>query len=451
MLGHNRDFYAAVKDRGAEIEQAYLAGTPRSRELAARARTVFPGGSTRDSLLRKPYAPFIVEGNGAVVTDADGRQLVDFWLNATSQLLGHRHPAVLDAVAAQMKKGTAFYGPGSIEIDHALALLPRIEGAERVRYANSGSEAVMLAARLARGFTGRPLIAKFEGSYHGIYDDVSWSVAAPASRLGPAASPQPAAEGMGLLDPRGRALVLPFNDLDSASALIRQHADDLAAVIMEPLTNRIGFLPPDPEFLDGIVRLCSRLGIVLIADEVITFRTGRRGTMPLLGHRADLTTLGKVIGGGFPIGAVAGRAEIMDVSSPDAATRVQHAGTFNANPVSMAAGLATLQVMDEAAYERLTALGEHIRAGLRDIFAGLPIQVTGSSSIFKVTAMEGQIRDYRDAAGSDRSWEALVSLALINRGFLLTPQLQGCLSTETTRAQADGLLAAMSEIVARRH
>jgi glutamate-1-semialdehyde 2,1-aminomutase len=441
------DYYAGLKRHAAAIEARYRALTPKSAALFAEAQAVFPGGYTRDAFLRKPYAPFIRSGEGAALHDADGRRIVDCWFNATSLPLGHRPPQVIAAVADQLQRGTAFFAPGESEIALGQEVLKRLPGAELIRFTNSGSEAVMLALRLARGFTGRDLIAKFEGSYHGTYDDVSWSVGPAANQLGPADRPNAAPESAGLPAALGRTLVLPFNDLDSTARIIAEHAGRIAAVIIEPMANRMGLIMPTRDFVSGLRKLCDAHGIVLIFDEVIAFRVSYHGAQGVLGVTPDLTTLGKIIGGGFPVGAVAGRRDIMMRSAPFQSGRVTHAGTFNANPVTAAAGLATLRELTPEVFERLAATGADIRQRLAAICDGLPLQVTGAGSLFKLTASDRPIRSYRDAVTADRAWEETASLELLNRGFLMTTQLQGCVSTVTSAAEIDSLLDAIEAVV----
>jgi glutamate-1-semialdehyde 2,1-aminomutase len=445
-IGHN-DYYAGLKERGDEIVRHYQALTPASCQRFEAAASLMPGGYTRDAVMRKPYPPYLRQGAGSLLHDADGREIVDFWFNATSLIHGHCHPVVTDAVRDQLQRGTAFYGPTDAEFDHARALIARIPSAERVRYANSGSEAVMMALRIARAFTGRSMIAKFEGSYHGSYDDISWSVAPPAHLVGSRDAPAPIADTAGLAGAAGRALILPFNDLARTTPLVEAYADRIAAIIVEPMTNRIGMIMPDKAFVAGLRALCDRFGIVLIFDEVIAFRVAYGGAQSVLGVTPDMTTLGKIIGGGFPVGAVVGRADILDVTSPAAKDRVTHAGTFNANPVTLAAGKATLELLTRDALAELSRRGQALRDELKSICSGLPLQVTGAGSLFKITASGEAIRDYRNSVTADRSWEAYVSLELINRGFLLTAQLQGCLSTVTTDAQVEALLESIRHIV----
>jgi glutamate-1-semialdehyde 2,1-aminomutase len=441
------DFYEGLKRHRDAIEQRYRKLTPRSAELYQQAQQVFPGGFTRDAFLRKPYQPFVESGEGSVLTDADGRKIVDFWFNATSLPLGHRHPKVMAAAAEQLARGTAFFAPGALELELGREVCDRVPSGQLIRFTNSGSEGVMLAIRLARGFTGRDAIGKFEGSYHGAYDDVSWSVGPAAEKIGAAERPIAAPESAGLLASSGRTLVLPFNDLAATTRLVEENAAKLAAIIVEPMANRMGLILPDKPFIEGLRALCTRYGILLIFDEVIAFRVGYHGAQGLLGVTPDMTTLGKIIGGGFPVGAVAGRADVLMLSAPFKAGRVTHAGTFNANPMTAAAGLATMRELTPEIFDRLAATGEMIRERLRKICDGLPLTVTGAGSLFKLTATDRQIRNYRDALTADRAWEEIASLELMNRGFLMTTQLQGCVSLVTSEQQIDDLLGAIAEIV----
>jgi len=441
------DFYAPLKRRRAALEARYRELTPTSARLHEEAKTVLPGGSTRDSVARWPYASYIESGEGSHLLDADGRRLVDFWFNATSLPLGHCHPAVSAAATAQLAKGTAFFAPsrGAVELGQEIA--SRLPSVEKVRFTNSGSEAVMLALRLARACTGRAIVAKFEGSYHGTYDDVSWSVGPPAAKLGPAARPAAVPESAGLPSGLGRSLILPFNDLAGTTKLVEEHASEIAALIVEPLANRIGLVLPREDFVRGLRALCDRFGIVLIFDEVISFRVGYGGAQGMLGVMPDVTTLGKIIGGGFPVGAVGGKCDIMMASDPSRADRVTHAGTFNGNPVTMAAGLATMRALTPGVFSQINTAGERIRMELRRRFDGLPLQVTGAASLFKITATDRAITSYRDSITADKAWEETASLALFNDGLMMTGQLQGCVSAATSGDEIDTLLERVGNLV----
>jgi glutamate-1-semialdehyde 2,1-aminomutase len=438
-------FYDALKARRGEIEQRYHDLTPASGRLAQEARRVLPGGSTRDTVMRRPHPTYIRRGDGGHLVDADGRTIVDLWFNATSLPLGHADPRVVRAARAALEGGSAFFAPTGAESDLAREICARLPSADRVRFTNSGTEAVMLAVRMSRAYTGRAIVAKFEGSYHGAYDDVQWSVSTPG--VGSVEAPAPVAASAGLLRPDGRVLVLPYNDLDATSRLLGGQANEVAAVIVEPIANRMGMVSPKPGFLAGLREVTARYRIVLIFDEVISFRLDYHGAQGLAGVMPDLTTLGKVIGGGFPVGAVAGRAEILDVSAPDRPTRVAHAGTFTANPVTMAAGRATLEALTPAVFADLNATGERVRQALRRVAEGLPLRVKGAGSLFKISASAAELVDHRSSMRCDASWEELASLALLNEGFFLTTRLHGCVSTATRAGDLDRFVDAFGAIV----
>ncbi len=438
-------FYDALKSRRASIEARYRRLTPASARLALDAARVLPGGSTRDTVRRHPYPTYIRSGEGGRLVDADDRRLVDLWFNATTLPLGHADPRVVEAVGACLARGTCFYAPTGLETQLAREICRRLPSAERVRFTNSGTEAVMLAVRLARAFTGRPLVAKFEGSYHGSYDDVSWSVSTPGT--GPADAPEPVAASAGLVSAADRVLVLPYNDLGAAVRLLETCARQVAILLVEPIANRMGLVPPGPGFLLGLREITARHRIVLAFDEVISFRLGCHGAQGIAGVTPDLTTLGKLIGGGFPVGAVAGRAEILEVSSPDRPTRVTHAGTFTANPITMTAGTVTLDALTPAVFDELNATGGRVRGELRRIAAGKPLQITGAGSLFKISATGAAMVDHRSSMTCDAKWEELASLELLTEGFFLTTRLHGCLSTATRADDVDRFLAAVERLL----
>lgn len=446
-MSRANDFFAPLKARAAEIERRYRDATPGSQALFERGSKVFPGGFTRDAIVRSPYAPFFARGKGAELIDRDGRRVTDFWFNATSLPLGHADDRVVAAVAEQLGLGTAFFGMTEREIEWGELLTARIPSAERIRFANSGSEAVMMALRIARGFTGRTLVVKFEGAYHGTYDDVQWSVGPSPTLYGDARRPTPVADTAGLPGGDGRILVLPYGDAEVLEEAMAAHGDKVACVIVEPMCNRIGLVIPPPEFFAAARRLCTAHGAVLIFDEVIAFRLGYSGAQGVVGVTPDMTTLGKIIGGGFPVGGIAGRADILGVSDPQAANRVSHAGTFNANPVTAAAGIATMTALDPAAFDRINRLGAEVRRRLTEIVAGLPITITGAGSLFKINATARPVTDYRSAVTVDAAWEKLASQLLLIDGFMLTPTLHGCVSTVTTEEHVNGFLAAFAAIV----
>ncbi len=251
----------------------------------------------------------------------------------------------------------------------------------------------------------------------------------------------------GLTGHAGRVLVLPYNDLEATAHLVARHGRSIAALLVEPIANRMGLIQPRPGFLAGLRDLCDRHGILLVFDEIISFRLGYHGAQGIAGVTPDLTTLGKLIGGGYPVGAVAGRADVLAVSEPGRPDRVSHAGTFTANPVTMAAGKATLDAWTPETIDRLNAEGDRVRGALRGALDGLPLQVTGGGSLFKICASPSAIVDQRTSEAADAEWEALASLALLNDGFLLTTRLHACLSTATTEGDVDEFVRVVRKIV----
>ncbi|MEZ4571712.1 MAG: aminotransferase class III-fold pyridoxal phosphate-dependent enzyme [Thermomicrobiales bacterium] len=294
----------------------YRSSGSRSSTLHQRAVSVLPGGNTRTTVHLDPYPPYAASGRGAVVVDAEGDERLDFLNNYTSLMHGHADPDIIAAVTKQLQNGTAFSMPTESEIGLAEIIAERIPSVDQVRFTNSGTEAVMMAIQAARAFTDRPMIAKFEGSYHGTYDFAGVSTIMPRDAWTddePPAIPYAAGTPQGVLE---NVRVLRFNDLEMAERVIDRDGDRLAAVLVDPMPWRMGLIPGSEEFLKGLRELTEAHGIVLIFDEVISLRASWSGTQGLIGVTPDLTTMAKIIGGGFPVGAVGGRADIMAVFDP---------------------------------------------------------------------------------------------------------------------------------------
>jgi glutamate-1-semialdehyde 2,1-aminomutase len=367
--------------------------------------------------------------------------------------MGHAHPQVVEAVVAQIRNGSAFAWPTECEIRLAEILTNRVESVERIRFTNSGTEAVMIALKAARAFTGRPRIAKFEGCYHGAYDYMEVSLDPTPERWGDPKDPRPVAYTPGaapsiLQD----VVVLPFNHLEACEAILTRERDSLAAVIVDPVPNRAGLIPPKPGFLPGLRKITSRYGILLIADEVIAFRLGYHGAQSVFGFKPDLTTFGKVIGGGYPVGGVGGSAEVMSVFDPTKGKpRVPHYGTFNANPVSMVAGITTLELMTQGNYAYLDELGQAARSRLSELFerSGFDAQVTGTGSLFRIIMSRQPLVDYRSSLVSAEASTIgrRLYFGLMARGVALMSNLFGCLSTPMTMKEIDGLLDAVDDTI----
>jgi glutamate-1-semialdehyde 2,1-aminomutase len=406
----------------------YQHRTPQSRALFDRACQVLPGGDTRTGTFHAPYPLFIARGEGCHLWDADGHQYLDVLNNFTSLVHGHAHGAVTRAIADQAGKGTVHGTANALQVTLAEALCRRVPSVERVRFCNSGTEATLGALRAAKAFTGRAKILKMAGGYHGSHDQVAMAVSPPYDQVPPGLSP-------GAI---GEVIVGGFNDLDRTAALIRAHAHELAAVIVEPMTGT-GALPADRAYLAGLRAVTAECGVLLIFDEVITFRLAPGGLQEVHGIRPDLTAFGKIIGGGLPVGAFGGRADVMATYDPSRPGTIAHSGTYNGNATTMAAGLATLRLFDGAAIGRLNASGDAVRARLQAAADkhGVDVTLTGYGSLMQLHFAPGPIRTPEDAARGDKRLVRLLHLLLLNRGVFTATRQTYVLSTVMHQAALD--------------
>ena len=433
-----------------EIDQ-FIADTPESARRQAEAERWLPGGSSRGTAFFAPHPHFIERGEGHYVEDADGNRLLDFMINATSLILGHAHPDVTRAIQERAALGTAFTGPTDEQVRMARLLAERVPSVDSIRFTNSGTEGTMMAIRAARAFTGREKIAKFEGGYHGAHEYVSVSVRPPLEKLDPS-GPTPIPEHPGM--PKSvleQVIVLPYNDLDWCERVLRENAAEVACLIMEPVVSSFGYLPGETDFLRGLRELTEELGIILIYDEVQSFRIAPGGAQEALGVTPDMTSFGKIIGGGTPVGAFGGRAEIMELFDPTKGAPIAHAGTFNANPVTMAAGEAVMTHLTPDVYARMNALGGQLRAKLRAVFDEFEIdaRVTGIGSLFGIHFTSEEIRDYRGVVRSNQTMRRALFMGLLNEGVLLQTGAAGALTTLTTESEIDALVDAARRVTQR--
>jgi glutamate-1-semialdehyde 2,1-aminomutase len=427
----------------------YPESSPNSAKLFERAKAVMPGGNTRTTVYLEPFPIYAVRGEGCRLWDADGHVYIDCINNFTAMIHGYATPSINDVVRDQLAQGTAFGAPTPSEIDLAELLVSRLPSVDHVRFTNSGTEAVMMAIKAARAFTGRPKIAKIEGAYHGSYDyaEVSldsqpdnWSHT-PASIAYAKGTPQ------GVLDD---VIALPLNDIAAARAAIAEHGRHLAAILIDPLPNRAGLIPARPDYLAALAKAARAAGVLLIFDEVISFRLGFCGAQGLLGVAPDLTALGKIIGGGFPVGAVGGRADVMSVFDPTRGKpALPHGGTFSANPVTMRAGLAAMQALTRTSFERLDTIGSTVRDGINAALArhSLPGVCVGMGSLFKVHFSHRPVTDYRsvypDAEARRRL--GIFHRALLNRGILAAGYGLFALSTPMTDHDITQIISAVDD------
>jgi len=423
--------------------------TARSRELYSRARRSIAGGTTRTSVWFEPYPLYAVSGEGCRIVDADGVERIDCIGNYSALVLGHRHPAVLAAIAAQLERGTAFSAPSEREVELAELLCERVPSVERVRFTTTGTEATMYAMRVARAATGRKVVARFEGGYHGSHDFAQVSTHPDLEAAGDGRRPFGVADGPGI--PPGvfdATLVLPFNDLESSNALLTERAGDLAAVIIEPVMGSSGCIPADAGFLEGLRATTRKLGSLLIFDEVISLRLGHGGAQSVYAVDPDLTTMGKIIGGGLPVAAFGGSAGLMAILDPEAAITMEQAGTYNGNPLGAAAGAATMRELSRGAIERLNAAGERLRIELREVFAAheLAVQITGMGSVLAVHFTARPVHDYRDVAAADRALLRRFVIGMLNEGVFLAPRGMMALSTPMTEDDLERVVRAADRV-----
>ncbi|WGR93387.1 aspartate aminotransferase family protein [Bradyrhizobium sp. ISRA443] len=415
----------------------------KSKERFARAHLVFPDGTSRVTVERDPEPLYVDRGEGSYLIDVDGRRFLDLNCNFTALIHGHAFTPVVEALTRQLQRGSCFANPTESEIELAGLLCGRIPQADRVRFVNTGTEAVLFAIKAARAFTGRSKIAKLEGAYHGAYDWAEVSLAATPNNWGDPIAPKSTCVYRGMpasvLD---EVLVLRFNQAKVARQLLSIHGHKLAAVVVDPMPSRGGLIPPKPEFVAAVQEAAHSHGILVIADEVLNLRQSFQGASARYGLVPDLVTMGKIIGGGLPIGAIGGREDVMKVFDASAGRPlVPQGGTFSANPLSMVAGLAAMRHLDHAAFSHLETLGNIVRHGIDRAISdrGAPLCVTGAASLFRIHPMARVPNDYREAHPSPAAATLMKELTrfLAGNGIILPYGAAASISTPMTRADAE--------------
>ncbi len=408
----------------------------RSSELFDRAKRVLPGGvnSPVRAFRAVGGTPFFVaRGHGSSLVDVDGREYVDYVCSWGALILGHAHPAVLAAIHAAAENGWTYGAPCPAEVELAEEVRRRMPSLEVMRFVNSGTEATMAAVRLARAATDRDLIVKFEGCYHGHADGFLVKAGSGVATLGLPDSPGVPVALASL------TLTAPFNDATAVADLFRKHAKSIAAVIVEPYVGNAGFIPPDADFYPALRALCDDHGALLIFDEVMTgFRVAAGGAQERLGIVPDLTTLGKIVGGGFPVGVYGGRADLMRRIAPDGP--VYQAGTLSGNPIAMAAGLATLRETEAPGfYDQLERRTARLLDGLQEAARrhGVPMTAGHAGSMWGMYFVEGPVRNYADAKRSDTALFARWHKAALTRGVFLAPSAFEAGFVSSAHSEAD--------------
>ncbi|WP_312808370.1 aspartate aminotransferase family protein [Agrobacterium cavarae] len=419
--------------------------TQRSIELFERAQSVFPGGVTRSTIELDPHPIFVSYGQGAYVTDIDGHRMLDLNNNFTTLIHGHAFPPITEAVADLLRVGSCFANPMTHEIDLAELLIDRIPAVEHLRFVVSGTEAVMFAIKAARAATGRVAIARVEGAYHGAYD---W---AEAGQSASQTTPRGAYLGTpeSVLDD---VVVIQFNNVQNLEQQVSKHSERLAAILIDPMPSRAGLIPPTPEFMKAVNAVGKRYGIVIIADEVLNLRQGHAGASARYGLEPDLVTMGKIIGGGFPVGAIGGRMEIMSVFGKTGGKPVvPQGGTFSANPVSMLAGRLAMEALNEDTFEHLERLGNFVREGLSSRIAhhGADMCVTGAASLFRIHARASEPSSFRESLPTSAGENALKMLSrhFLSNGILMPCGAAASISTPMTEEDMSNIISVFDDFL----
>ncbi|MEN8136967.1 MAG: aspartate aminotransferase family protein [Bacteroidota bacterium] len=371
-----------------------------SKAIYERAVGVITGGVSRNTIYRKPHPYYVASAHGSYIKDIDGTERLDFANNMASLIHGHSHPAIVNAVTEQLKKGSAFTMGSEAEVAFAELLISRTPGFEKIRFMNSGTEAVMTMIKAARALTGKAKIAKAEGAYHGTYDFAEISQTANPGNWGDIDKPNtvPVVQGtpQGVMDD---VVIFPYNDIERTIRLLDQDADNIACVLIDPVPHRVGLFPATEEFVKALYDWTRKNNAVLAFDEVVTYRVNYSGAQANYSVKPDMTAMGKIIGGGFPIGAVAGKSEIMEVLDPrQKFLRHPHSGTFSANPVSTTAGRVAMELFDEKAVLEINALTMTARKQIEEAIkiADIPACLTGAGSMFRIHFKEKAPNTYRE-------------------------------------------------------
>lgn len=401
-----------------------------SKQLYEESKTFLPGGVNSPVRAYKPYPFFAKKASGSKIYDVDDNEYIDYCLGYGPIVFGHANKQIVEDATNQLNLGTDYGVPSQKELELAREVVERVPCAEMVRFANSGTEATMSAIRLARGVTGRKKIIKFEGAYHGAHDAV-------LVKSGSGAAGQPDSPGVPE-EATINTILVPFNDPEALQKIVEEFKDEIACLIVEPVMGNIGCVPPKNGFLEFLREITDDNNIILIFDEVITgFRLAKGGAQEYYGITPDLATYGKIVGGGFPIGAIAGKRELMEHFAPEG--KVYQAGTFSGNPMSITGGLSAFKVLDSKAYKQLHDSGEYLRAGIADVLNKLNInyQINGVESMTQVYFTDKPVYDYTTAQKSDTEGFLKYFHNLLNQGVFIAPSQYECAFISTMHSKED--------------
>ena len=417
------------------VKKIYADARPNSRRLHTEACKYMPGGDTRTATFFLPFPNFIKYGEGAYMYDEDGFKLLDFQNNYTSLIHGHAHPETVEAVREQIAKGSAYTAPFEKQIELSKLLTQRFPSVDMIRYTNSGTEANMHALRIARAYTGKAKIIKTEGGYHGTTDVFEASVDPNIKKAGTLDQIKVIPESRGVSENALKdVLAVPFNDIERTRKMIEEHHQEVACIIIEPIMGSAGQITPDLEYLRFLREITTQYHIVLIFDEVVTGRLSLGGAQKFYGVIPDITTIGKIIGGGTPVGAFGGKREIMQMYDPRE-KKMYHSGTFNGNAVTITAGLATMKAYNQQAVDYVNDLGALFKEGVLKIYEklGLNMKISGAGSIYNILFTDKDVKNYRDVASAHEELNKVLYMSLLTKGIFDAERGMFCMSTAMTK------------------
>ncbi len=425
--------------------------TTKSEKLFSKALKVLPGGVSRNTIFRKPYPFYADKGEGCYVTDVEGVTRIDFANNMASLIHGHAYPAIVEGVSEQLTKGSCFTMATEAEVNFAELLCERVPSFDKIRFVNSGTEAVMAMLKASRAYTGKAKIAKVEGAYHGAYDYAEVSQTANPSNWGEQDKPSSIPVAVGT-PPKALedVVVIPFNDPERAINILEQHKDEIACILVDLLPHRVGLIPASNDFINALHQWTRDNESLLVFDEVITFRTNYSGAQQNYDVAPDLTAMGKVIGGGFPAGALAGCDKVMKVLDPtEPKVLLPHSGTFSANPITMTAGLTAMKDFDQAAVTKLNQLASYAKEAITQAIADVGIKacVTGAGSMFRIHLKAQPPKNYREAYVDKKESQLITKLLdhLFDNGIMMINTCTATLSTAMTKTEIDHLICALKD------
>lgn len=427
------------------LERRFAARTPTSSEMFESGKAFMPGGSMKSVGYNPPI--YITRAKDCYLWDVDGNQYVDWINNACSLILGHSPKGVVEALDEIVHNGIVFGAPNTFEKRISEHICKRIPSVEKVRFTNSGTEAVMHTCRLVRAYTGRPKIAKFEGGFHGTTDEMAVSYQPPYDQTGSPEAPNSVPDYRGInQNTVDNVIVMPYNDPESVDIILRENCDDIAAVFYDP---KAGNYAIPFEFVRFVARRCKELDILFVIDEVKSLRVTYSGYQQLADVDPDLTTMGKLVGGGMPVGAFGGKSHIMKLMDHTQNTGLTSGGTYSGNPMTLAAGLANMEAATPELYAHLRKLGDRLASGLREVFAkaGIPAQIVHTENITSVHLTPDPVRTYRDTATFDRNMRRRLMLGMYLEGHYARELQELTVSAPMTETTVDGFLTSLETVL----